>query len=297
MYDPNKQQYGVGYPQPGYPPQPGYAQPGYPPQAGYPSQPGYPPQQGYPPQAAPGFAPAPSGYEQAPPYGSDGGLMGTGFGTKEIRMAFIRKVYAILFVQLAITTGFIAMFVFTESVNQWARQNSSMAIVAYVVFIVLYFVLVCCENVRRQHPTNLIILGLFTCALSYMVGFISSQYQTKSVLMAFGICAVCCLAVTLFSFNTKYDFTSCAGVLFVAAVAFMIFGFIMIFVHTPIMHKVYAGLGALLFMVFLAFDTQMIMGGKKLEISPEDHVFATIQLYMDIVQIFLFLLQLFGERK
>lgn len=55
-----------------------------------------------------------------------------------------------------------------------------------VSFIVLYFVLICCEPIRRHYPTNLLVLGLFTCALSYMVGVISCTYKTQSVLLAFG---------------------------------------------------------------------------------------------------------------
>ena len=44
----------------------------------------------------------------------------------------------------------------------------------------------------------------------------------------------------------------------------------------------------------MAFDTQLIMGGKKYEISPEDYVFAAMMLYVDIIYIFLYLLALFG---
>lgn len=166
-----------------------------------------------------------------------------------------------------------------------------------IIFIVLYLIIICCEGLRRQHPTNLILLGLFTLSMAYMVGVISCTYKTDSVMLAFGICAVCCLAVTIFSFNTKYDFTSCAGVLFVCMVALIVFGFVAMFVRSSLMNTLYAGMGAILFMVFLAFDTQLIMGGKKAQISPEEHVYATMHLYMDIVQIFLFLLQLFGDRK
>lgn len=39
------------------------------------------------------------------------------------------------------------------------------------------------------------------------------------------------------------------------------------------------------------------MGGKKFEISPEDYIFAAIQLFMDIVYIFWFLLQILGGNK
>ncbi|CAF3966999.1 unnamed protein product, partial [Rotaria sp. Silwood1] len=64
-----------------------------------------------------------------------------------------------------------------------------------------------------------------------------------------------------------------------------------------IMYTIYAGLGALAFSIFLAVDTQLIMGGKRHEISAEDHVFASIMLYLDIVYIFIYLLQLIGDRE
>ena len=44
----------------------------------------------------------------------------------------------------------------------------------------------------------------------------------------------------------------------------------------------------------MAIDVQMIMGGKKYEISEEDHVFAAAQLFLDIIYIFWFLLQIIG---
>jgi FtsH-binding integral membrane protein len=48
--------------------------------------------------------------------------------------------------------------------------------------------------------------------------------------------------------------------------------------------------------MFLVYDTQQIMGGKKYSISPEEHVFAAVQLYVDVVYIFLAILQLGGRR-
>ena len=52
---------------------------------------------------------------------------------------------------------------------------------------------------------------------------------------------------------------------------------------------------ALLFSMFLIYDTQQILGGKKYQISPEEHVYASIQLYIDVVYIFLSILQM-GRR-
>lgn len=44
-------------------------------------------------------------------------------------------------------------------------------------------------------------------------------------------------------------------------------------------------------------DTQAIMGGRSIEISPEDYIVAVIQLYMDIIFIFLYLLQIIGQAR
>lgn len=47
---------------------------------------------------------------------------------------------------------------------------------------------------------------------------------------------------------------------------------------------------------FLAFDTQLLMGNKRYAMSPEEYVFATLNIYLDIIYIFSFFLQIFGRK-
>ena len=58
---------------------------------------------------------------------------------------------------------------------------------------------------------------------------------------------------------------------------------------------VYSGLLALLFSLFLIYDTQRIIGGKKHSISPEEHIWASVELYVDVVYIFLGILGMGGR--
>lgn len=60
---------------------------------------------------------------------------------------------------------------------------------------------------------------------------------------------------------------------------------------------VYSVLCFILFLKFLAFDTQLLMGNKRYTISPEEYVFATLNIYLDIIYIFSFFLQIFGTRR
>ena len=61
---------------------------------------------------------------------------------------------------------------------------------------------------------------------------------------------------------------------------------------------VYCVAGALLFSFYLIYDTQLIIGGNhKHHFSIDDYCMAAINLYIDIIQLFLWLLQIFGKRR
>lgn len=224
---------------------------------------------------------------------------GGSFSSKAIRHAFIRKVYLILTLQLSFTLGIVALFTLHDGVKSFVRRHSYLYWASYGVFLVTYITLMCCGNVRRKHPWNLILLCIFTGAFTYMVAMISSFYSTYIVLMAVGLTAGICLLLTLFAVQTKWDFTGCGMFLCVATMVVLLFGIVALiiglFTNIGILNLVYAGLIALLFSMYLVYDTQQIVGGRKHEISAEEHIYGAIVLYMDIMQIFLALLQLVGS--
>jgi len=63
---------------------------------------------------------------------------------------------------------------------------------------------------------------------------ISSFYNIQSVLIALGITVFVCFGVTIFSFQTKYDFTNCFGILFVISLALFGFGIVCIFTYSNV---------------------------------------------------------------
>ncbi|KAJ8260126.1 hypothetical protein GJAV_G00177340 [Gymnothorax javanicus] len=220
---------------------------------------------------------------------------------KNIRRIFIRKVYAILMIQLFVTVAIVALFTFCDPVRFYIQTHPGWYWASYLVFFATYLTLSCCAGPRRQFPWNLILLAIFTLSLSYMTGMLSSFYNTKSVVLCLGITALVCLSVTVFSFQTKIDFTSCQGVLFTLCMV-MFFGGIVLaivvpFGYVPWLHAVYAALGAILFTMFLAFDTQLLIGNRRYTMSPEEYIFATLSIYLDIIYIFSFFLQLFGSGR
>jgi len=299
------------------PPPPGFAVPPTAPPLGY-AQPGYPPAQAPPPSYAdatgnpqPGaaqpnfFAAAQSGMMRSAMYGGEDdsrplqdGAGNFAFSEKSIRLAFIRKVYGILTVQLGVTIAIISMFFFWNDLALYTRENNWLFYVALALTLVCIIALGCCPGVRRTFPMNFIFLGIFTICEGFLLGVVSSRYSTETVLIAAGVCAVVVFSLTIFAFQTKIDFTMCGGFLFVAVIVLFCFGFGMIFWHNKVAYLVYSCLGALIFSMYIVFDTQLMLGGKhKYSISPEEHIFAALNLYLDIVQLFMFILSIVGSAR
>lgn len=88
-------------------------------------------------------------------------------------------------------------------------------------------------------------------------------------MIAIGVCAAVCLALTIFAMQTKWDFTLCGGILFVSVIVLLMFGIVAICIPSKVVDIVYASLGALVFSIYLVIDTQLMLGGKHnvIEIS------------------------------
>lgn len=315
----NQQAYGYAYPPPpqqppqagpqGYGAYPGYGpyqQPyGYPPQAGG----GYPPQQ--PPVGAAAGYPYP--YNNATPYTSGPpeaaaaepwsvpeDKMMTGDEDVAIRHAFVRKVYSLLFIQLGVTFGISLIFALSDAAAKWAVRNSYIGIVGMAVAFCAMCAMTCFPNqLGRRFPSNVILLTILAIGFGLMIGLLAAVVDKMIFASAAGITCLLCLALTLFAFQTKWDFTGCGPFVMISGLVLMVFGIACIFIRNRITHLVYSSLGALLFSFYLIYDTQQIVGGKhrKHQYSIDDWAFAVLTLYMDIINLFMYILQILMQTQ
>ncbi|XP_061074896.1 protein lifeguard 1 [Conger conger] len=217
------------------------------------------------------------------------------FSDATIRRGFVRKVYLTLMVQLLITVGLICVFLFCYDLKEWVQHNSWFTFTMMGLVFGLIIVLACCDSVRRKVPLNFIFLGLFTIVEGFMLGSVTVFYEADAVLWAVGATALVSLAMSVFAMQTKWDFTAASGTMWAIGWTLISFGLLCAILRTQYLYIVYASLGTLVFSIYLVMDTQLMLGGKhKYSISPEEYIFAALNLYLDIVTLFLFLLQLIG---
>lgn len=115
---------------------------------------------------------------------------------------------------------------------------------------------------------NFIFLGLFTLAQGFMLGCTTIVYRGDEVMLAVAITAVVCFSLTIFAFQTKWDFTVMGGVLFVAVIILMLFGLVAIFFPGKTMSMVYGCFGAILFSIYLIYGEFF---SQKFEIPIKNH--------------------------
>lgn len=219
------------------------------------------------------------------------------FESKQIRQNFIKKVYSLLSLNLFITVCIVALFTLHQPIHDWAKANRWLHTTFFLISFVILIVITCAGEMRRKHPHNLIALFSFTVAESLMLAAITVMFDTQVVLVAGVMTAVICLSLTLFAFQTKIDFTVFSGImLIVLMVAFMTLLISMFFPRSKMFILVASSIMAIICGIFLVIDTQMIIGGThKVQMSPEEYVFAALNLYLDIINMFLYILAIVSQ--
>ena len=214
------------------------------------------------------------------------------------RNGFIRKVYAILSAQLAFTFGGIAMTKGVASVDAWMEEQAGLAIAAIILAIIPQCMILCCKENARRVPTNYLLLGAFTFLETFFFMHVTSLYDATSVISAAGMTLVMTVAITLYAFYTKTDFTACASLFLCLFVGMICLSLVSIFfTFAEWWHPVASAAFVVIYGLYLIFDTQLIAGGKSHQLSVDDYVIGALLIYVDIMMIFLELLKLFGNKK
>lgn len=221
------------------------------------------------------------------------------FNEKKIRADFVSKVYGVLTIQLIITLIIVATCVLQKDVNAHMLHNGlTYFYSAMGLALVLYFILVCIESARRKFPINLLLLFVMTLAFGIMVGSISSYYNANEVLAAVGATGLAVLVVMLLAKFSPFDITTCGCTLCVLSMVNLLVTLILIAVipyqYAKTTSLILAGFGSFLVCLYLMFDLQLIMGGRTVELSEEEYILAAILLYVDIINLFQYMLILIG---
>lgn len=168
-----------------------------------------------------------------------------------------------------------------------------------VIFAPLVFVLILSfgiEKLTKQQAT--IALYAFASVWGLSMAAVFAVYTVGSIVSAFTGASILFGVMTFYGYFTKRDLTSIGQFMFVGLIAIVIASVINIFVGSSVATMVISALAIIIFLGLTAYDTQNIReivsqsGG-----DGKEEVIGALSLYMNFINIFLSLLQLFGSKE
>ncbi|KAJ7136721.1 glutamate binding protein [Mycena epipterygia] len=205
----------------------------------------------------------------------------------QIRKAFIRKVYTILLSQIlatALVAGFLSQ---SAPALDWVKNHLWAFYVPLAGTLVNLGVL---YWKRHTHPWNLVLLSTFTLAEAFTLGIAVAFYDNMVVLQALLITLAVFIGLTMFTLQSKYDFSGMGPFLFAALIVLCMTSFVH-FLVAPFGRALDALLtvgGCIVFSGCVVYDTYRI----NARLSPDEYIVGAISLYLDFINLFLRILRL-----
>ena len=218
-----------------------------------------------------------------------------------IRRGFIIKTYGILLTQLIIT-GFFICLSFVPSVNDFIKSDDFATGPFFITFLILFLIITitvcimfsCVRDTARKFPINYILLFAFTLSMSFYCLIFCAFFDPQDVIAAAILTIAATIGLTVYAIRTKDDFSYLGGLLF----CFMFLSIFTIAFFFWIRATIFwLALGVLVYSLYIIYDTQLIMGNVGVEYSIDDYCFAALNLYIDIIYLFLRILQIIAMLK
>lgn len=167
-----------------------------------------------------------------------------------------------------------------------------------VIFSPLVAVFAIGMNMHKvQRNTAQLMLHGFAALMGLSFATIFVVYQIGSIALAFMGAAVLFGTLSLYGYFTKKDLTSIGQFMFVGLIAIIIASIINIFVGSTTGQMVISALAVIIFLGLTAYDTQKIRQQVSINENGNAEVAGALTLYLDFINLFIALLQLFGNRR
>lgn len=211
---------------------------------------------------------------------------------------YMLRVYNYMAGGLALT-GLVAYFAVATGVYQaiahtmlfWVVLFAPLALVLFLSFRINQM------SLGAAQATYWIYAGL----VGLSIAGIFLIYTHASIALTFFICAAMFAGMSLWGYTTKRDLTGMGSFLFMGLIGIVIAMLVNVFLRSPGLQFAISVIGVLVFVGLTAYDTQsikeMYFEGDGYEIAGKKAIMGALRLYLDFVNLFLFLLQFMGVRR
>jgi FtsH-binding integral membrane protein len=137
----------------------------------------------------------------------------------------------------------------------------------------------------------------FAALMGLSFATIFAVFTMGSIVSAFMGAAILFAVMSGYGYFTKKDLSGVGQFMFIGLIAIIIASIVNIFIGSTVMQMVISALAIIIFLGLTAYDTQRIREMVSIDNTGREEVIGALTLYMDFINLFINLLQLFGDRK
>lgn len=214
----------------------------------------------------------------------------------QLAVSYLNKVYAWMAVTMLITTGVAVLSTHDETLKNLAFQHPCIiAVLSVVVVLVMSFG----RNALGASALSGLLV-LFSALEGLLFGPILTLYTQESLATTFACTAGTFGAMSLYGYFTKRNLSSWGRLLFMVLIGLLICLIVNFFIGSGTFDLVISAIGVVLFSALTAYDTQTLLR-EGLALDGESRrraaVLGALNLYLDFINLFLYLLRFLGDRK
>lgn len=168
-------------------------------------------------------------------------------------------------------------------------------IVIFAPLVAIFVISFAMENATKQ-TAQLMLYG-FAALMGLSFATIFAVFTMGSIVSAFMGAAILFAVMSGYGYFTKQSLDSLGKFMFVGLIAICIASIVNIFIGSTVMQTVISALAIIIFLGLTAYDTQKIREEVSYETNGVAEVRGALTLYMDFINLFINLLNLFGDRK
>lgn len=143
---------------------------------------------------------------------------------------------------------------------------------------------------------------LYAMANGLTLSLIFVIFTASSIASSFFITAGTFAVMSIYGYFTKSDLTSMGRILMMGLIGLIIASIVNIFMQSTMMHWIISYVGVFIFTGLIAYDTQKIkemniIGNEGTDEDTKESLMGALTLYLDFINLFLYILRIFGDRK
>jgi uncharacterized protein len=212
--------------------------------------------------------------------------------------AYMQRVYGYMAGGLALT-GIVA---YAAAASGFYQAIAATPLIWIVMLAPLGFVLVLSFGIQRMSAaTAMVLFWIYAAVMGLSLGGIFLVFTGASIARVFFITAATYAAMSLYGYTTRSDLSGFGSFLLMGLIGIVIASIVNIFVGSSALQFAVSVIGVLVFVGLTAYDTQrikqMYLESDTAEIADKKAVLGALALYLDFINLFMMLLQLFGQRR